>query len=373
MRRRAGLTIVEALIVFVVLCGLWWLLLPALQVGRQHRSARSKCGNALRQLGLAAIQYADDKRFFLHVRGRGELDGGMDTPDTPRKVRLLMDLGYHDNPEGWICPDSDDMFVPLSNDVKTGVAGWGWSGQTGSRVGSLDTPTSVVDPTLLETTELSYGWTRRYMTSNVRSSALLGADRSSRKDDDLPRPPGLVGNHANGSNVLQADGTVSWLRPDDPNAAHVAEVATSGLVSSPGYLTVEPPVDAPGLGDRGYSSRDAERVLWGLGPPGALFVLLASGVVLGRRGPDRKVDADASAVAKVRRSRVETLGPEERMLLGASGPTGKVVLQAAQRCPMCHDGLTAQEELTRCLACRAVFHAECVKVGGDCPTRGCPG
>ena len=137
MRRRSGLTIVEALIVFVVLCGLWWSLIPAMRL-RRPRANRTKCSNNLRQLGLAAIQYADDKRFFLHVRGRAALDGGMETSDTPRKVRQLMDLGYHDNPEGWICPSSDDLSVPITDPaVKSGAAGWSWNGQTATKGGSL--------------------------------------------------------------------------------------------------------------------------------------------------------------------------------------------------------------------------------------------
>ncbi len=60
MRRRAGLSLFEALIVFAVLCGLWCALLP----GREEANRTGRC--SARQLGLAAIQYADGS-YFPHA------------------------------------------------------------------------------------------------------------------------------------------------------------------------------------------------------------------------------------------------------------------------------------------------------------------
>ncbi len=65
MRRRAGLTIVEALIVFTALCGLWWALPP------DRLKANRTGGSNLRRLGLAATLYADRTRFFPHIRADG--------------------------------------------------------------------------------------------------------------------------------------------------------------------------------------------------------------------------------------------------------------------------------------------------------------
>ncbi|MCH7653638.1 MAG: glutamyl-tRNA reductase [Chloroflexi bacterium] len=97
---------------FVALAGLF---LPVVLRGETERRNRARCANNLRQLGLAAIQYSDDKRFFPHVRKIRELDGGYDSNHTPKTMRSLQWYGYHDNPEGWICSSSYDVFVPISS------------------------------------------------------------------------------------------------------------------------------------------------------------------------------------------------------------------------------------------------------------------
>lgn len=71
MHGRAGLTLVEALIVFTVLCGLWWAPVPDLLRARKpNRTGRCSA----RLLGLAAVQYADGTRYFPHIHGAGAGD-----------------------------------------------------------------------------------------------------------------------------------------------------------------------------------------------------------------------------------------------------------------------------------------------------------
>jgi len=63
-RRPAGWSLVELLVVIAILAILLSLLLPAVQAARE--SARKvQCGNRLRQMSLALLQYHDAKQHFL--------------------------------------------------------------------------------------------------------------------------------------------------------------------------------------------------------------------------------------------------------------------------------------------------------------------
>jgi prepilin-type N-terminal cleavage/methylation domain-containing protein len=57
-RRRHGFTLVELLVVIAIIGVLVGLLLPAVQAAREA-SRRTSCGNKIRQLGLAALNYHD--------------------------------------------------------------------------------------------------------------------------------------------------------------------------------------------------------------------------------------------------------------------------------------------------------------------------
>lgn len=287
MRGRGGFSLLEATIVFVVLTGLWLVLLPAVAGERLGLSGRVKCGDNLRQLGLAAIQYSDDQRFYPHVRRLRELDGDMDTPDTPRKMRLLFDLGYHDRPEVLLCPSSDDRAAPLSEAARLDPDRWSWSGGEAPPREPVGAPSAGRDPTLLETTELSFGWSRRTIANNTKGISPLAADRASRKPDGPARPPGLVGNHVGGLNVLDTSAHVSWLAAGDPGAATIAGVGTVWTGGSD-WMSVEPPVAAPGLREPvRLHVADGRAFAWLLGPPAGLLLLLLGGVLLARRARER--------------------------------------------------------------------------------------
>lgn len=202
------------LVVGASLCGLVALWAPVVLEAQDRGATRIRCSNNLRQLGLGAIQYADDKRFYPHVRGLRELDGDVHSADTPRVARTLLFFGYLDDPAVFVCPESRDAVAPFAAEAVDDVRRWSWGGAAQD-----DVQTSPLvagdDPPLAKTTELSYGWTRRAHNANARSTTVLMADRAARAAPDARGP--LAGNHPDGWNVLQADASVRWLGLDaDP-------------------------------------------------------------------------------------------------------------------------------------------------------------
>lgn len=380
LARRSGLTHVEAAVLFFAFCGLWCCvsggLVGQLVTGAYTRSSRVKCSNTLRQLALAAIQYADDHRAFPQVGGR-ELAGGVDTNATPKVVRALLWTGYHDNPEGFICPDSFDLHQPITDSgVKGNLRRWFWGGETKGDPERSPLVDDLPDPVLDRTDELSYGWVRRSMPPTARASAALAADRAQVEPAlregafDASVPPGAFGNHDGGSWVVRVDGTCDWVVGGSEEALRLASVEDP---ARDGFLAVRPPMRPGGRLESGPSVALAWLGL--IGPPLAVFALLLWRALRAAGAPTGPiVIAPADAVVRVRPSRVEALGPDERLKLGlGAAPTAAspVVLQHQQRCPACHDVVRADDALSRCLACRAVFHGECVPPGGECPTLGC--
>src|SRR5690606_37676432 len=106
-------------------------------------------------------------------------------------IRALLWYGYHDNPEGWICPSSFDLYQPITDAaIKGNLRTWMWQ-SSDNPAGETKNPfidTAAADPVLVgsnSTDELSYGWTRKGMNSNVRSTAILGADRAVRVQSEV--------------------------------------------------------------------------------------------------------------------------------------------------------------------------------------------
>lgn len=337
-RRRAGVTRAGAVIALAVLLTAGAFLTAALGTAKDMAN-RSKCHNHVRQLGLAAIQHADDRRSFPHVG-----DGGLETNHTTRTLRSIVDAGYLDGGYVFVCPESNDEAVEPAM-TRSGER-WTWGALRGEPEVDPRSP-DARDPTLAETTELSYGWTRRRLNANTRSTTPLSADRAVRERDADPTDDPLQGNHVGGLSLLQADGTVMWLSDVDP-----ARERLTAMDDAPGAgaLTIAP-LDWPRPRARGWWERAG---LEGL----ALLPLGVGGLLLLLRGePAASPSRRAGRVVRVDRVRVEEA----------------VELQAAQRCPYCHDGVEADvAALTRCGGCSAVFHSECVAPGGACTTLGCP-
>ncbi|MCA8921483.1 MAG: hypothetical protein KDD82_06710 [Planctomycetes bacterium] len=214
-RRARSLHQVLVPVAALALLGLF--LPPALMRAKEGCGSLGRCSTGLRQLGLAAAAYADDKRFFPHVGQVRSFDGDWTTSDALRVYAALVHYGYLDSVDWLVCGSSHDR--PSPTDVGRLPDRRTWTfGPPGafnpeperSVLGPLTT--GGIQTSLLLSDQVSYGWTRRGMNCNTRGSALLGADRALQVPGTPPNAtPGARGNHPDGWNVVRVDASVSFL------------------------------------------------------------------------------------------------------------------------------------------------------------------
>jgi len=213
------------------------LALPALARVRE-RGDRTRCVRRLRLVALAAITYADDRRFYPHVGPIRRLDGDAGTSDAPRALRGLVWGSYLDEPDAFVCPASGDAAAPRAPAAARDAGRWTWGGRVKSDPGTSPITDAVRDPVLIHTRELSYGWVRRGLNAGARGTTLLAADRVACARGDPWAGAGLLaGNHAGGWNVAQVDGAVEW-RPVWAGTFPGAYLAKTDDPARDGFLAV---------------------------------------------------------------------------------------------------------------------------------------
>jgi hypothetical protein len=144
----------------------------------RERSKGSACESNLQQIGLAAIQYCDDKRFYPHVRAIRERDGDATTNEGPRALRSLLYFTYLEDPAVFCCPESADEPAKLNEAARAELRRFGWNGGTESGA----PPIAVAgehDRPLAETKDLSYGWMREAHGGNAIHGFTVCGDRAS--------------------------------------------------------------------------------------------------------------------------------------------------------------------------------------------------
>lgn len=211
-------------VVLMAILGLGTALLGGLHARADEKANRSRCSNRLRQVAIGAISYSDDKRFFPRLEpAQGGLLGGPESATARRTIELLVRHGYAD--EVPVCPSSDDTLAPVPLD--------------------RDPATREPLPSLDQDRHLSYGWTRRTLSSNARGTLPLAADRAirasprdARRDPSLP--PGRVGNHQDGLFRAQVDGAVVYVSTWELDEL-AALVATDERDPRSGFLGIHDP------------------------------------------------------------------------------------------------------------------------------------
>lgn len=348
--------------------------IPRALRGAQEKALRTKCAQNLRHLSISAIQYADDKRFYPHVERMRDLDGGYDTDHSSRKVQALEYYGYHGNPEGWVCPASEDTVLPpRRNPEGADQRLFWWRAGIEQPSGRSPFNDGLQRPSLRETSELSYGSNRKAMSTGTRCTSVLFADRAvyHRADEDPDTlKAGEIGSHGKGYFVAYADASVTWRPAGSEDADTRWDLRTVDVLKS---SLSNPPRK------RVVPLRPAEAGVAAAFPMGFLLLLgwmrhmgwrrrVPDRVFLRRRSKRRRRWITAVVVGAA--GRAEAL---EGALLRAPGKPG-VTLGLNQRCPYCHAAVAEVDDLVECRSCRTLLHRECSGAGGPggrCSTLGC--
>jgi hypothetical protein len=214
------LRVLGCTLTFVIALGLTGAFVYAL-IRRAHAGAKAtQCANNLRQVSLAAIEYSSDKRFLPHVGRIREYDGDASTDHASRAMAALFYYGYSERPEILICPIAGSEQAYLGRFPRDS-RDWTWSGQPNPTPELSPIVAPDLGPTLEDSIELSFSWSRRGLNTGMSSITILAGDKGASDHGLGP-----------GRNLSQGDATVRYVKEDDPERAKLEVLDRRGACLS---------------------------------------------------------------------------------------------------------------------------------------------